>query len=151
LLAYFIVFLIKIDEDGFGDILGGKHREMLIWFDLKRKRDDQAGRSTKNGALGGKRERTEGKGWKEGVLILMEGETSRGADVVDMRWRRGIWDASEGMGSEDEGRDEFGDLVLAAVVAEGGKGGHRGDSGWERAWMKKKEGHNGVRGVLGTL
>jgi hypothetical protein len=29
LLAYSIVFLIKIDEDGFGDILGGKHREML--------------------------------------------------------------------------------------------------------------------------
>ena len=29
LLAYFVVSPIKIDEDGFGDILGGKHREML--------------------------------------------------------------------------------------------------------------------------
>jgi hypothetical protein len=48
------------------------------------------------------RERIEGKRWEQGVLILMRGETSRGADVVDMRWRRGILDASDVMGSEDE-------------------------------------------------
>jgi hypothetical protein len=29
LLAYFVVCPIKSEEDGFGDILGGKHREML--------------------------------------------------------------------------------------------------------------------------
>jgi hypothetical protein len=29
LLAYFILCPIKIDEDGFGDILGGKHRELM--------------------------------------------------------------------------------------------------------------------------
>jgi hypothetical protein len=35
LLAYFVVSLIKVDEDGFGDILGGKHRELmrLVWFE----------------------------------------------------------------------------------------------------------------------
>jgi hypothetical protein len=32
-----------------------------------------------------RRERIEGKRWEQGVLILMRGETSRGADMVDMR------------------------------------------------------------------
>ena len=27
--AYFVVSPIKIDEDGFGDILGGRHRELM--------------------------------------------------------------------------------------------------------------------------
>jgi hypothetical protein len=55
------------------------------------------------------------------------------------------------MGNEDEGRDEFGDLVLVAVVVEGRKRGHWGDSGQERAWAKENEGHNGVRGLFGTV
>jgi hypothetical protein len=29
LLAYFVLCLIKIDEDGFGDLWGGKHRELM--------------------------------------------------------------------------------------------------------------------------
>jgi hypothetical protein len=41
-------------------------------MDLKRKRDDQAGRNTENEGLEGKEKGIEGKRWGEQVLILSE-------------------------------------------------------------------------------
>jgi hypothetical protein len=99
------------------------------WMDLKRKRDYQAERNTKNEELGGKGKGIAGKRWEEGVLILMRGESSRGTDVVDLRWRRGIWDDPNLLGGEDDCRDEFVGLGLVVVVVEGWERGHRGDSG----------------------
>ena len=96
---------------------------------MKRKRDGKASRNTKNQELEGKGKRIEGKRWEEPVLVLMRGKASRGADVVDMRRRRGIWDTWGGMGSEGEGWDEFGDLVLVPVGVERRNGGIERHSG----------------------